>query len=168
MNVEEAHNVLFIDRLMKKSTTNEQECLLIHTSLDEDGYYIASYRGKTVKGYRKAFEIKKGKIPEGMVLDHLCRNRNCWNPDHLEVVTAIENIRRGINANRNKTYCPHGHQYTPENTQYEKKGSRHCKTCQKLTNQKLGDYRLDWQRNNKDKVREYNHRNYMKSKGDIL
>ena len=169
MNVEEAHNVLFIERLKNKSTTNEKGCFLIHTSLDKDGYHIASYRGKAVKGYRKAFIIKNGPIPKGLVLNHLCRNRKCWNPNHLEIVTTKENIQKGISHNANKTHCPQGHEYTPENTYIEPKGgNRHCKICQKLTNQKLGSYRLDWQRNNKPKVKEYNHRNYMKKKGDIL
>lgn len=65
-------------------------------------------------------------------LDHLCRNRGCVNPEHLEVVTLVENVRRGegITAkNTEKTHCPKGHEYTPENTYLYKGKHRHCRTC---------------------------------------
>ncbi|WP_414654556.1 HNH endonuclease signature motif containing protein [Intrasporangium sp.] len=67
-----------------------------------------------------------GPIPEGLVLDHLCRNRACCNPAHLEPVTIRENILRGEPANR--THCPHGHAYTPENTRIDN-NMRSCRTC---------------------------------------
>lgn len=68
-------------------------------------------------------------VPAGMQLDHLCRVRNCVNPDHFEPVTASENTKRQDHANRNKTHCPKGHEYTDENTRITKEGKRVCRSC---------------------------------------
>lgn len=78
--------------------------------------------------HRIAYLLLIGPIPDGLVLDHLCRNINCVNPAHLEPVTRVENIQRGENHWRNKTHCPQGHEYTPENT-YVYRGRRQCRTC---------------------------------------
>jgi len=68
-------------------------------------------------------------IPEGKQLDHLCRNRLCCNPTHLEPVTGSENTTRQDHAHRRKTECPKGHEYTPENTRTTPAGRRVCKQC---------------------------------------
>jgi len=80
--------------------------------------------------HRLAYELLVGKIPEGLQIDHLCRNPSCCNPEHLEPVTQAENMRRG-NAGKNtreRTHCPHGHEYSPENTRIYN-GRRFCKQC---------------------------------------
>ncbi len=82
--------------------------------------------------HRVYYERLRGAIPEGLVLDHLCRNRACVNPDHLEPVTHRENILRGntIAARRAaQTHCIHGHPFTEENTIRGPRG-RNCRTCQ--------------------------------------
>ena len=107
---------------------------------------------KTVQGYgrfhldgnrhahRVSYEIHKGQIPAGLVLDHLCRTPSCVNPEHLEIVTRAENNRRadhyGCGWSRNKTHCLRGHEFTPENTYVKrlagKNPQRVCKTCHQL------------------------------------
>ena len=77
-----------------------------------------------------AYELRYGTLLSGLELDHLCRNHSCWNPEHMEPVTHIENIRRG-NAGvywSNKTHCPKGHEYNLENTRVVN-GKRNCKEC---------------------------------------
>lgn len=74
----------------------------------------------------------KGKISEGLQIDHLCRNTRCVNPKHLEAVTGRENVLRGLTipaANVAKTHCPHGHEYAGANVRRNMKGSRYCVEC---------------------------------------
>ena len=75
-----------------------------------------------------------GPIPDGCELDHLCRNRACCNPDHLEPVTHLENVRRGLKG-LSVTHCPVGHPYYDENTYVNSTGrltpNKLCKACRK-------------------------------------
>lgn len=83
--------------------------------------------------HRVAFEIYVGPIPAGLQLDHLCRVRHCVNPDHLEPVSARENVRRGFGLaaiNAAKTHCPQKHEYTADNTYYNPSTNRRmCRVC---------------------------------------
>jgi hypothetical protein len=91
--------------------------------------------GRTALAHRIGYEIFKGPVPDEMTLDHICRNRLCVNPMHLEPVPAVENVMRGISdpaLNAKKTHCPRGHEYTPDNTYIQQpQGWRHCRTCSK-------------------------------------
>lgn len=92
-----------------------------------DGYGIFQWhRTKAEKAHRTAWILTHGAIPEGLVVDHLCRNRGCVNPRHMELVTSVENTKRGREVT---TECPHGHEYTPDNVLYTSQGYRYCRTC---------------------------------------
>lgn len=86
---------------------------------------------RMVYAHRWAYEWFIGPIPEGMEIDHLCRNPSCVNPDHLEAVTHRENVHRGEAGrnNRDKTHCPKGHRYDEENTAPRVGGGRRCRAC---------------------------------------
>ena len=104
--------------------------------LDRTGYGRFAYwqdgKCKSHMAHRVAWFLLMGKEPSGM-LDHLCRNRSCVNPDHLEPITNRENILRGYAPaaiNARKTHCIRGHEFTPENTRIRKNGNRSCRECQ--------------------------------------
>lgn len=81
--------------------------------------------------HRIAYEHFRDTIPEGLQADHLCRNRICCNPDHMEIVTNAVNTDRQDHANRRKTHCPKGHEYTEANTRIDVNGKRYCRACRK-------------------------------------
>lgn len=85
--------------------------------------------------HRVLYELLVGPVPEGLELDHLCRNAGCVNPGHLEPVTHQENIMRS--PRNGQSVCQDGHPRTPENTYvYTYKGveRRYCKPCQQARN----------------------------------
>jgi hypothetical protein len=97
---------------------------------------ILTFRSIQV-AHRVLYELLVGPVPDGMELDHLCQNKSCVNPGHLEPVTHRENIRRGPGHGK-ETHCPKGHPYSPENTYtylYAGSWHRYCKACQTVRNQ---------------------------------
>lgn len=80
--------------------------------------------------HRLSYENFKGKISKELEIDHLCNNRRCVNPDHLEAVTHLTNIQRGLSGmpNRMKTHCIHGHEFTKQNIVIWKNW-RSCRIC---------------------------------------
>ncbi len=89
--------------------------------------------------HRIFYTLFKGDVPEDMALDHLCRNRRCVNPDHLEIVTLVENVMRGQSQhaiNARKTHCKHGHGFTKTNTGTTYIGTRYCLKCHAIAESK--------------------------------
>ena len=111
----------------------ETRCLEWQGYRSPDGYGRFKYEGESRMAHRVAWCLEYGRWPEHSI-DHLCRNRACVNPDHLEDIDIVVNIRRGdvgkYMADRDE--CVNGHPYTPENTAYWKNGrGRRCKTCKR-------------------------------------
>ena len=107
-------------------------CWIWQAYCDAAGYGYLTIGGKNRRAHRVSFEEFRGPIPDGLQLDHLCRNRGCINPDHLEAVTADENNRRSHSpsaVNAQKTSCIHGHEFSPENTYITPDGNRACRAC---------------------------------------
>ena len=98
---------------------------------DRDGYgrmQIGGRAGRDRPVHIVAYELFHGPIPSGLQIDHTCRNRACFCPEHIEAVTPVVNCRRGEPANR--THCPQGHAYDAANT-YVHNGKRECRRCKR-------------------------------------
>lgn len=106
-------------------------CWAWTAALTADGYGRFWHDGQVVRAHRYAYEQLVASIPDGLVLDHGCRNRACVNPSHLEPVTVVENTRRAVWPNALKTHCPAGHAYDALNTRVTTDGRRHCRRCER-------------------------------------
>ena len=115
---------------------SDGECWRWTAAIDKHGYGRFSKGGRMRLAHRMSYEGLVGPIPQGMDLDHLCRNRACVNPYHLEPVSRSVNLSRSplMARGQNKTHCPRGHMYTPENTRITTQGARACRTCERARN----------------------------------
>ena len=117
--------------------------------------------GQTILVHRLAWDLANGPVPDGLQLDHLCRNRSCINVAHLELVTPSQNVRRGdgpvlsalrLQARRAlqreayKTHCKHGHALTPDNVYADKRGFRTCRECQRERSRVWKDANPNWRK----------------------
>ena len=125
-----------VDRIMRFVSPEPMSgCWLWTGAIDQKQYARIGISGKNLQVHRISYELFKGKIPDGLCIDHLCRVRFCVNPDHMEPVTPQVNSARGLTGifGRSKTHCPRGHEYTPENT-YRSPGRyarRSCLICRR-------------------------------------
>lgn len=124
-----------------------EDCWLFVGSKDQYGYGTVHVKENGLwrrkRAHRVSYESFVGEIPEGLVLDHLCRVTSCINPDHLEPVTSVENTMRGegpMAKNARKTHCPQGHEYNEENLSKCVTPGRRCKPCNNIRRKR--DYRL--------------------------
>jgi hypothetical protein len=139
--VEHTHGYTTLkDKLLAFRRVSETGCWEWTGPLHKKGYAHVSADSKCLKVHRVAYEEWVGPIPEGLTIDHLCKNKRCFNPEHLEAVTNAENVKRSAGPhrggrNKGKTHCKDGHELTPENTyvHHAKRGvMRRCKTCHRL------------------------------------
>lgn len=126
------------DRLRAKLAREAgSDCVVWTGRVSFNGYGRIGAGGRNareVRVHRVAYELAHGPIPAGLQIDHLCRNRRCCNPDHLEVVTPRENTMRGNGPtaiNSRKASCKRGHEFTPDNTFAAADGSRECRACRR-------------------------------------
>lgn len=123
-----------LERFNRSIVKTEAGCWEWQLALSVDGYgrfTIGSYTDgsrKQVRAHRWSYEQLRGEIPAGLHIDHLCRNRRCVNPAHLEPVTSLENTQRGFQ--KTKPYCKHGHLLSGDNL-YITPGTtrRKCRIC---------------------------------------
>lgn len=121
---------------------SDADCWLWTGALDQDGYGFLNISEKSVRAHRWSYELNVGPIPDGLVIDHLCRVRHCVNPAHLEPVTNGENVMRGEGLAptlARVTHCPQGHEYNEENT-YVKPGGRNHRACRVCMNARSAEW----------------------------
>jgi hypothetical protein len=119
------------ERFCEKIEREPGDCWNWTAAMDTKGYGQFYDNGRKMGSHRYSYEMFVGPIPVGLDLDHLCRNRLCCNPAHLEAVSRRENLVRGntiVAAKVRQTHCIHGHEFTEANV-YLWRGRRHCRTC---------------------------------------
>lgn len=111
---------------------DDNGCWVWQRMVTPSGYGRVYYRRATYAAHRFMYTIFKGPIPDNLVLDHLCRNRACCNPDHLEPVTISENVKRGNAPNyvtHRERVCRRGHAVTGDNALRTSDGFTKCREC---------------------------------------
>lgn len=128
-----------IERIMARSTLNEKTgCVECSLHRDKNGYSTVRVRVNGVwrmrRVHRVVYESLVGPIPGDMTVDHICRNVACCNPEHLRLLSHVENSAgsRTCVENTSKTHCPKGHEYDTSNAYLRNGKHRECRACSRM------------------------------------
>ena len=160
---------VFLREVLQEQTEYEPEkgCWIFSGGyIAGGGYHQLVWMGQRVQAHRFAYELWRGSIPIGMFILHSCDVPACINPDHLRIGTQRDNMRdkvgrgRHVNTQADKTHCPQGHEYTPENV-YLFENRRYCRACHQLYSRRYAKTRdqdvkrrklKEWRANNREHV----------------
>ena len=112
------------------------ECIESKRGITTNGYSRIFINGKQVQAHRWAWELINGRIPDDLVIDHICRNRKCVAIDHLRMVSQQENVMAGLHNIDNRSHCNQGHPFVKENIMVRKNGKRECAECNRVRSRK--------------------------------
>jgi hypothetical protein len=118
----------------ERDTESVEDCWTWHGSINPDGYGVFAFDGTSRPAHRFAYEALVESLPGDLHLDHLCRNTRCVNPWHLDPVTSRVNTQRSSRC-APRTHCPHGHALSDENVYVDRRGTRNCRTCKRLSDE---------------------------------
>ena len=153
-----------IERFMSHVEKAENGCWNWTGGIKPGGYGVFGITKNKIRkahnAHRWAYINMVGDIPEGLTVDHLCRNRKCVNPSHMEIVTIRENLLRGTGysaRNARKTHCPKGHLLIAVPQTWNTSAQRHCPICEH-------DEAKSWNKNNRERKNENNSKYYHRNK----
>ncbi len=129
-----------LDQIADKFVVTD-DCWRWTAAIASTGYGVINTGGKVRGAHRVLYELLTGLIPEGSDLDHLCHNRWCVRPSHLEPCSRGENVRRGKAM---ITACPQSHTYDSVNTGFTKQGARYCRTCARERQRRKYGWKPTW------------------------
>lgn len=151
------------------SIADKRNCWAWSKGINGYGYGVVSWKGKKWMAHRLAYFDFYGNLTPGLQIDHLCRNRACVNPTHLEEVTQHENQMRGNTftaINSNKTHCPRGHALDAVYLRKSGRTHRCCSQCKKKSGSP--ELRKKWYAENKEKIKIQRAKKYKQNKKVII
>lgn len=148
-------------RIFSRIITDGRGCWNWVGSIKPGGYGNITYKKVVYNAHRISFAVFSGTIPAGLTIDHLCKNRRCLNPQHMEIVTAGENALRGGSSpamNAKKRVCKRGHELVSlsDKRKGHSSAKRHCPICERMD-------ALSWNQNHKER-KNANNRRYARNK----